>query len=147
MALDNVPKICRCCILSKVLKLAKQVWQVFVGTKRRRISGHYEALLTLLGDGGGDSDGVGGLYKGESNNYSLSEAGIFEKWTNQIEKVICNCPWCFSPCFFAVNCNCMLDLNMDLIGLAKDLSWPSSFGCRWQERTSALAHSICSSQS
>ena len=61
---------------------------MFVGTKRRRISGHYEALLTLLGDGGGDSDGVGGLYKGESNNYSLSEAGIFEKWTNQIEKVI-----------------------------------------------------------
>lgn len=64
------------------------MWQVFVGTKTRRISGHYQALLTLLADGGGDSDGVGGLYKGTSNNYSLSEAGILEKWTSQIEKVL-----------------------------------------------------------
>ncbi|KAH7373511.1 hypothetical protein KP509_17G059800 [Ceratopteris richardii] len=68
------------------MALRGEVWQVFVGTKARRISGHYQALLTLLADGGGDSDGVGGLYKGTSNNYSLSDVGILEKWTSQIEK-------------------------------------------------------------
>eukprot|EP00250_Pteridium_aquilinum_P018657 c24152_g1_i3 orf=1889-3292(-) len=68
------------------MALRGEVWQVFVGTKTRRISGHYQALLTLLADGGGDSDGVGGLYNGTSNNYSLSDAGILEKWTSQIEK-------------------------------------------------------------
>ncbi|MCO5613264.1 hypothetical protein L7F22_067540 [Adiantum nelumboides] len=68
------------------MALRGEVWQVFVGTKARRVSGHYQALLTLLADGGGDSDGVGGLYKGSSNNYSLSDVGILEKWTSQIEK-------------------------------------------------------------
>ncbi|KAI5065517.1 hypothetical protein GOP47_0020212 [Adiantum capillus-veneris] len=68
------------------MALRGEVWQVFVGTKARRVSGHYQALLTLLADGGGDSDGVGGLYKGTSNNYSLSDVGILEKWTSQIEK-------------------------------------------------------------
>lgn len=68
------------------MALRGEVWQVFVGTKSRRISGHYQALLTLLADGGGESDGIGGLYRGTSNNYSLSDAGILEKWTSQIEK-------------------------------------------------------------
>lgn len=68
------------------MALRGELWQVFVGTRTRRMQGHYQALLTLLADGGGDSDGVGGLCSSTSSNYSLSESGILEKWTSQIEK-------------------------------------------------------------
>ncbi|KAG6551670.1 hypothetical protein Mapa_006757 [Marchantia paleacea] len=71
------------------MALRGELWQVFVGTKKRRAYGHYNALLTLLADGGGDSDGVGGLLDGSSSaasNYLVSKSGVLEKWTNQIEK-------------------------------------------------------------
>jgi hypothetical protein len=66
-----------------------QLWQVFVGAKERRVPGHYNALLTLLADGGGDSNGVGGLCVGSNTaNYEISNnSRILEKWTSQIEKV------------------------------------------------------------
>ncbi|CAM6094880.1 unnamed protein product [Calypogeia fissa] len=71
------------------MALRGELWQVFVGTKTRRIQGHYNALLTLLADGGGESNGVGGLLDCNGSagaNYLVSKTGIIEKWTNQIEK-------------------------------------------------------------
>ncbi|KAL2623884.1 hypothetical protein R1flu_008129 [Riccia fluitans] len=71
------------------MALRGELWQVFVGTKKRRTYGHYNALLTLLADGGGDSDGVGGLVERKdttASNYIASKRGILEKWTSQIEK-------------------------------------------------------------
>lgn len=71
--------------------ISDQLWQVFVGTKTRRVQGHYNALLTLLADGGGESNGVGGLLDGNGStaaNLLVCKTGVIEKWTNQIEKVI-----------------------------------------------------------
>ncbi|CAK9235809.1 unnamed protein product [Sphagnum troendelagicum] len=70
------------------MALRGELWQVFVGAKERRVPGHYNALLTLLADGGGDSNGVGGLCVGSNTaNYEISNnSRILEKWTSQIEK-------------------------------------------------------------
>lgn len=69
----------------------RQLWQVFVGANDRRVPGHYNALLTLLADGGGDSNGMGGICIGSNTaatNYEISnKKSILEKWTSQIEKV------------------------------------------------------------
>ena len=58
-----------------------------MGSSARRVHGHYQALLTLLADGGGDSNGSGGLCNKTSSDFKVSDTGIIEKWTNQIEKV------------------------------------------------------------
>lgn len=63
------------------------MWQVFMGSSSRRVRGHFQALLTLLADGGGDNNGSGGLCNHNSLDYKLSDTGILEKWTKQIEKV------------------------------------------------------------
>lgn len=63
-----------------------EVWQVFMGSSSRRVRGHFQALLTLLADGGGDNNGSGGLCNHNSLDYKLSDTGILEKWTKQIEK-------------------------------------------------------------
>eukprot|EP00249_Psilotum_nudum_P015163 c25196_g1_i2 orf=173-2953(+) len=70
------------------MALRGELWQLFVGTRIRKVQGHYNALLTSLEAGGSDSDGVGGLCikKISSGNHMLSDAGILEKWTEQIEK-------------------------------------------------------------
>ncbi|GBG62301.1 hypothetical protein CBR_g29911 [Chara braunii] len=65
-----------------------ELWQLFSGAKWRKIPGHYNALLVLLADGGGDGDGTGGLNTESRSaaNYQKTENGILEKWTSQIEK-------------------------------------------------------------
>eukprot|EP00250_Pteridium_aquilinum_P014765 c22188_g1_i1 orf=480-2690(-) len=60
------------------MALRGEVWQVFMRSSSRRVHGHYQALLIVLADGGGDGNG--------SPDYKLSDTSITEKWTKQIEK-------------------------------------------------------------
>lgn len=60
---------------------------MFMGSSSQRVHGHYQALLTLLANGGGVGNGSGGLWNQKSLDYKLSDTGILEKWTKQIEKV------------------------------------------------------------